>query len=75
MGRWSPMNEDFGLMELVERAQTGDEAAMEKLLSELRPIVRRYARLAGNNDTEDLEQELYIALLELIRRYRPPHPR
>lgn len=68
------MNEGIGFMQLVRQARAGDDAAEEKLLTHLRPMIKRLARLAGNKDTEDLEQELYITLLQLVRQYRPPHP-
>ena len=58
--------------ELIEKAQNGDENAIEKLLSSYKPLVNKIARsyfLTGG-DIEDLVQEGMIGLYKAIKTFK-----
>lgn len=58
--------------ELIEKAQNGDENAIEKLLSSFKPLVNKIARsyfLTGG-DIEDLVQEGMIGLYKAIKTFK-----
>ena len=58
--------------ELIEKAQNGDENAIEKLLSNYKPLVNKIARsyfLTGG-DIEDLVQEGMIGLYKAIKTFK-----
>ena len=58
--------------ELIEKAQNGDEEAIEKLLSSYKPLVNKIARsyfLTGG-DIEDLVQEGMIGLYKAIKTFK-----
>jgi RNA polymerase sigma-70 factor (ECF subfamily) len=59
------------LRSLVTRAQTGDRAALETLLGEIRPHVFRYvlARLADRATAEDVTQEVAMTVVSALPRY------
>lgn len=57
---------------LIEKAQNGDEEAIEKLLSSYKPLVNKIARsyfLTGG-DIEDLVQEGMIGLYKAIKTFK-----
>lgn len=62
--------------DLVARAVTGDEQALDRLLRVLQPAVVRYCRgrLGGpgkhGNTADDVAQEVLMALLSALPRYR-----
>jgi len=64
------------LRDLSARAARGNQAAVGALLEQIRPMVLRYCRarlgpLSGHYDTaEDVAQEVCIALLTALPRYR-----
>ena len=58
--------------ELIEKAQNGNEEAIEKLLSSYKPLVNKIARsdfLTGG-DIEDLVQEGMIGLYKAIKTFK-----
>lgn len=60
---------------LVRRARSGDSAALEELLTELRPVVVRTARLivgAGSSAAEDVAQEALFDISRGIGALRDP---
>lgn len=62
--------------ELIEKAQNGDENAIEKLLSSYKPLVNKIARsyfLTGG-DIEDLVQEGMIGLYKAIKTFKKGKP-
>lgn len=60
------------LSALVQRAQSGDAEATSTLLGQLRPVLLRYsmARLACRELAEDVTQEVLMALLASLPRFR-----
>lgn len=62
---------DTALIDLVQRAKQGDASALTDLLMRFRPLIRACCRGLPQADGEDLEQELYIHLIRLVRRYEP----
>lgn len=60
---------------LVRRARSGDSAALDELLAELRPLIVRTARLivgAGSSAAEDVAQEAMLDLSRGIGTLRDP---
>lgn len=62
---------DNALARLVERAKLGDQEALTELLRRFQPLIRACCRGLQVADGRDLEQELYIQLILLVRRYKP----
>ncbi|MDR3013389.1 MAG: helix-turn-helix domain-containing protein [Chitinispirillales bacterium] len=54
---------------LLEKAQSGDEQAVEYILREFDPLIRKYSYVNGMPD-EDLLSELRQAALLCIRRFK-----
>lgn len=65
------VSEDAPLAGLVSRAQSGDRAAMEQLVGELRPRIHRYvlARMLDPHAADDVTQEVTLTMLASIDRY------
>lgn len=63
---------DHGLDDLVARAVAGDRAALEAVLRIVRPLVVRYcaARLGRGGEVDDVAQEVCLAVLGALPRYR-----
>lgn len=59
------------LTRLVERAKRGDEDALTDLLERFRPLIRSCCVGLPWHDGQDLEQELRIQLIKLVRHYDP----
>lgn len=57
---------------LVARAASGDARALDALLADLRPPVLRYclARLGRPDAAEDVTQEVCLAVIDALPRYR-----
>ena len=60
------------MSDTLELARLGEPAALEVLLGELRPMIVRYcqARLGQAAAADDVAQEVCIALLSALPRYR-----
>ncbi len=60
--------------DLFAAAQAGDRAALEQLLSQLRPDIQRYARFQcyGSSSIEDVVQEALIVVYRRVRDIRSP---
>ena len=58
-------------LEFVARAQSGDAAALEALLSACRPAVRRWTGVlvSDRDDAEDVTQEVLIRVAVRLRRF------
>jgi RNA polymerase sigma-70 factor, ECF subfamily len=67
----SSVSEDDTLAPLVARARSGDRAAMEALVREVRPRVFRYvlARLLDPDLADDVTQEVAMTVLSALPRY------
>ena len=67
------MSEDaLELQLLIQKAQKGDEAAFEVLLSRYESVVFRfvYSLLRDREDARDVTQEVFIKLWQTLPRYR-----
>ncbi|MCX7570580.1 helix-turn-helix domain-containing protein [Tumebacillus sp. DT12] len=62
------------LRTLLLRAKSGDAAAQSEIIERFRPLIKKYARQAAIEDAYDVEQELVLRLLLLIRSYREELP-
>lgn len=64
--------ESDDLRALVVRAQAGEPAAMDELVRRVRPQVYRYvlARLVDRASAEDVTQEVAMAIVSALPRYR-----
>ncbi len=69
--------QEAGLTDLAVRAASGDRAAVEELLVQIRPIVVRYCRArlgrtggGAYTTADDVAQEVCIAILGALPRYR-----
>lgn len=51
---------------LIEECKTGNEKAVERMLEKFQPLIHKYARYFGENEKEDIAQELRIALYEAV---------
>jgi len=62
---------DDSLAALVDRAQSGDDAAVEALVRELRPRVFRYvlARVLDVYTADDVTQEVAMTVMSALPRY------
>jgi RNA polymerase sigma-70 factor, ECF subfamily len=63
------------LRDLVDRARAGDRSALEALLHVVRPLALRYCRsrlggAAGVGEADDVAQEVCLAVLHALPRYR-----
>ena len=69
-------DEPSGLRDLTARAASGQQAAIEALLEQIRPMVLRYCRarlgqISGHyHIADDVAQEVCIAVLSALPRYR-----
>jgi RNA polymerase sigma-70 factor (ECF subfamily) len=65
------VSEDETLASLVGQAQSGNAAALERLVRELRPRVYRYvlARLLDPHAADDVTQEVTVTMTESLHRY------
>jgi DNA-directed RNA polymerase specialized sigma24 family protein len=68
------MKEQEALHSLIRRAKEGDQAAEELLIERFQPLIQKYVRQATLEDAKDVEQELKMRLLMLIRNYREELP-
>ena len=72
----SPVESESALNALVDLAVTGDVEALEQLLARIRPLALRYCRarlgrLPGSSqDADDAAQEVCLAVLRALPRYR-----
>jgi RNA polymerase sigma-70 factor, ECF subfamily len=70
------VGESTGLRDLTARAASGQPAAIEALLEQIRPMVVRYCRarlgqISGHyHIADDVAQEVCIAVLSALPRYR-----
>lgn len=62
------------LRALLLRAKSGDEEATAAIVERFRPLIQKYVRQAGADDAGDLQQELTMRLLLLIRNYKEELP-
>jgi DNA-directed RNA polymerase specialized sigma24 family protein len=64
----------LSLRTLVLRAKAGDEEALTTVIDRFRPLIQKYVRQATVEDAHDMEQELVMRLILLIRSYREELP-
>lgn len=57
------------LTDLVERARRGEEEALVDLLDRFRPLIQACCAGLSWHDGQDLQQELRIQLVRLVRHY------
>src|SRR3954470_18854408 len=71
MATMTSVSEEDSLAPLVRRAQTGDRAAMEQLVAQLRPGVFRYvlARVLDPHLADDVTQEVTVTMVQSLPRY------
>jgi DNA-directed RNA polymerase specialized sigma24 family protein len=62
------------LRSLIARAKAGDEDALAAIIARFQPLIRKYVRQAALEDAKDVEQELIMRLIVLIRSYREELP-
>ncbi|MFD2169537.1 helix-turn-helix domain-containing protein [Tumebacillus lipolyticus] len=62
------------LRSLISRAKAGDQSALNEVVQRFRPLIRKYVRQAPHKDAHDLEQELTLRLITLVRSYREELP-
>lgn len=55
--------------DLLLRAKSGEDEAIEELLNMYKPMLMKYAIINGVFD-EDLYQELCIVILKCVRKYK-----
>lgn len=55
---------------LLRLAKSGDRDAAERLIAMAAPLIRRLLRRVPPAHREDTEQELYVRMLQAIRRFR-----
>jgi RNA polymerase sigma-70 factor, ECF subfamily len=76
VGTATSAGEPAGLHDLTARAVSGQQAAIEALLKQIRPMVLRYCRarlgqISGHyHIADDVAQEVCIAVLSALPRYR-----
>ncbi len=56
------------LKKLVFRAQQGDEAALEEIITRFLPAVKKYSRCMGY-EQDDAVQDLREVLIKVIKNY------
>ena len=59
-------NEKF--IELLIRAQTGDNEAMTDILEQYMPLINKYSFINGNLD-EDLRQNILLEIVKSIKKF------
>lgn len=69
--RRRPVRSTRSLLSLLATARGGDESAMAEILQRFHPLIRKLSRNLAETDREDLEQELRLHLLQILRAYRP----
>jgi len=57
------------LYEMVKKAQNGDQKTLEHLLRLVEPKVTYAASKVPVQEREDVKQELFLHLMEMIQRY------
>lgn len=57
------------LYSLVQSAQTGNEIALLAIVELFQPIIRKCLKLTSYKNREDLLQELYLKVIEEIKKY------
>jgi DNA-directed RNA polymerase specialized sigma subunit len=62
------------LRSLILRAKAGDQDALTEVVQRFRPLIQKYARQAQKAEQNDLEQELTLRLISLVRSYREELP-
>lgn len=62
------------LRSLILRAKAGDGDALAEVIQRFRPLIQKYVRQAPAADAKDLEQELTLRLITLVRSYREELP-
>ncbi|MBL0386146.1 helix-turn-helix domain-containing protein [Tumebacillus sp. ITR2] len=62
------------LRSLILRAKRGDSDALAAIIERFRPLIKKYTRQADEKDAHDLEQELVMRLIVLVRSYREELP-
>lgn len=62
------------LRSLILRAKAGDSEALQTVIERFRPLIKKYTRQADAKDAHDLEQELILRLIVLVRSYREELP-
>ncbi|ASS74440.1 hypothetical protein CIG75_05180 [Tumebacillus algifaecis] len=62
------------LRSLILRAKAGDQDALAEVIIRFRPLIQKYARQAPTSDAKDIEQELTLRLIKLVRSYREELP-
>ncbi|KEO83072.1 helix-turn-helix domain-containing protein [Tumebacillus flagellatus] len=65
---------DESLRSLILRAKRGDSDALAEIVERFRPLIKKYTRQAAERDAHDLEQELVMRLIVLVRSYREELP-
>lgn len=60
-----------GTASLLRLAKSGDPDAAARLIAKAAPLVRNLLRRVPAAHREDTEQELYVRILQAIRRFRP----
>ncbi|PUA34711.1 hypothetical protein C8Z91_33060 [Paenibacillus elgii] len=60
---------DSDLLELVIKAQNGDQEALSHLLQRFYPKVKRISKFRTKQEQEDMEQELMLLLIKTILAY------
>lgn len=63
-----------GLRSLILKAKAGDEQALAEIIGRFQPLIQKYVRQANAEDAQDVEQELGLRLILLIRQYREELP-
>ena len=56
--------------EMALACQSGDEEAFKKLLDKFMPLIKKYSKYFGQNEAEDVRQELSLALYESVKKIR-----
>lgn len=56
--------------DLLDRARRGDAVAWERIVAELGPVIRGYARARGVRDPDDLTQDVFVAAASRIGAFR-----
>jgi DNA-directed RNA polymerase specialized sigma subunit len=57
------------LFDLVYRAKSGDQAALEKILARFQPAIRKAVRKAKLQDRRDLEQVINEKIIRAVYAY------